>query len=156
MRKVIERCPACGGDLAVTHLQCGRCDTEVSGRFAPNPFDRLSPEGLAFVEVFVRLRGNVKEMERELGIPYSTVRGRLDEVIGELGFEAGADAGDAAAPSQPGKRRGPGDSPRRRDARSSGDDPRRRQEILTRLSAGAIDVDAAVDELEALTNERED
>ena len=155
MRKVIERCPACGGDLAVTHLQCGRCDTEVSGRFAPNPFDRLSPEGLAFVEVFVRLRGNVKEMERELGVPYSTVRGRLDEVIGELGFEAGAGTEDGDAPSQRGKRHGPRDAPRRRDARPGGDDERR-QEILARLSDGAIDVEAAVDELEALTNERED
>ena len=132
MRKVIERCPACGGDLTVTHLQCGRCDTEISGQFAPNPFDRLSPESLAFVEVFVRLRGNVKEMERELRVPYSTVRGRLDEVIRELGFEA-----------EPG---------RLDHARDNGlvRDEDRRREILLHLEEGSIDADAAVSELESL------
>ncbi len=128
MRKVIERCPACGGDLTVTHLQCGRCDTEISGRFSPNPFDRLSPESLAFVEVFVRLRGNVKEMERELKVPYSTVRGRLDEVIRELGFEAG-----------------PG-----RSEQDSDRDEDRRKDILLHLEEGSIEADAAIAELESL------
>ncbi len=128
MRKVIERCPACGGDLTVTHLQCGRCDTEISGRFSPNPFDRLSPESLAFVEVFVRLRGNVKEMERELKVPYSTVRGRLDEVIRELGFEA---------------------EPGRSEQNSDGYEDRRK-EILLHLEKGSIEADAAIAELESL------
>lgn len=128
MRKVIERCPACGGDLTVTHLQCGRCDTEISGRFSPNPFDRLSPESLAFVEVFVRLRGNVKEMERELKVPYSTVRGRLNEVIRELGFEA---------------------EPGRPEQDSDGYEDRRK-EILLRLEEGSIEADAAIAELESL------
>lgn len=128
MRKVIERCPACGGDLTVTHLQCGRCDTEISGRFSPNPFDRLSPESLAFVEVFVRLRGNVKEMERELKVPYSTVRGRLNEVIRELGFEA---------------------EPGRPEQDSDGYEDRRK-EILLHLEEGSIEADAAIAELESL------
>ena len=132
MRKVIERCPACGGDLTVTHLQCGRCDTEISGRFTPNPFDRLSPESLAFVEVFVRLRGNVKEMERELKIPYSTVRGRLDEVIRELGFEVTPD--------------------RSISERDDGADAERdrRREVLRHLEEGSIDADAAIEQLESL------
>ena len=128
MRKVIERCPACGGDLTVTHLQCGHCDTEISGRFSPNPFDRLSPESLAFVEVFVRLRGNVKEMERELKVPYSTVRGHLDEVIRELGFEA---------------------EPGRPEQDSDGYEDRRK-EILLHLEEGSIEADAAIAELESL------
>ena len=135
MRKVIERCPACGGDLTVTHLQCGRCDTEISGRFSPNPFDRLSPESLAFVEVFVRLRGNVKEMERELKVPYSTVRGRLDEVIRELGFEN--------EPVRP-------EHARDGDITLAADEGRRR-EILLQLEEGSIDADTAVQELESLT-----
>ena len=131
MRKVIERCPACGGDLTITHLQCGRCDTEISGRFTPNPFDRLSPESLAFVEVFVRLRGNVKEMERELKIPYSTVRGRLDEVIRELGFEVTPD--------------------RSISERDDGADAERdrRREVLRHLEEGSIDADAAIEQLES-------
>ena len=37
---------------------------------------------------FVRCRGNVKEMERELGISYWTVRRKVDDLIAELGVEA--------------------------------------------------------------------
>lgn len=90
MPKILEKCPACGGDIAVTRLSCTRCECEVTGRFQPTVFNRLKPESLAFVETFVRLRGNIKEMERELGVAYSAVRSRLDEVISELGFVPGA------------------------------------------------------------------
>ena len=138
MRKIIERCPACGGDLAVTHLQCGRCDTEILGRFAPSPFDRLSPENLAFVELFVRLRGNVKEMERELKVPYNTVRGRLDEVIRQLGFEVApivnADTLD-----------GEGEIAM---------DEGRRREILIHLEEGSMDANTAIEELKTLKNRK--
>jgi len=89
MRKIIESCPACRGDVAVTRISCTECDCEVTGHFQPTIFNRLSPESLAFVETFVRLRGNVKDMERELNIPYSAIRNRLDDVIGELGFVPG-------------------------------------------------------------------
>jgi hypothetical protein len=47
----------------------------------------LSQESLEFIEIFVRNRGNIKEMERELGLSYPTVRGRLNAVIEELGYE---------------------------------------------------------------------
>jgi hypothetical protein len=52
------------------------------------PFCRLSPESTQFLLTFVRCRGNVKEMERELGISYWTVRRRLDGLIQELGVTA--------------------------------------------------------------------
>ena len=89
MRKMIERCPACGDHMAVRRMECVACDTAVDGQFQPSSFDRLSPESLAFVELFVRRKGNLKEMERELAVPYRTVRHRLDDVVREL--EASAD-----------------------------------------------------------------
>lgn len=85
MRKLIERCPACGGELVVRRLDCHQCHTGIEGQFRTSTFDHLSPEDLAFAELFVRLKGNMKEMERELSVPYSTVRHRLDEVVRELG-----------------------------------------------------------------------
>ena len=88
MRKVLERCPSCGGDLEITRLNCTSCETIVLGRYSPCPFCALSPESTQFVMTFVRCRGNVKEMERELGISYWTIRRRLDELIDELGVEA--------------------------------------------------------------------
>jgi hypothetical protein len=59
----------------------------VVGRFELSPFAQISPESLQFLEVFVRNRGNVKEMERETGESYWAIRRRLDEVIAEMGFE---------------------------------------------------------------------
>ena len=87
MRKALERCPACGDDLTITRLSCAACETEVNGRFSTCRFCKLAPESLRLLEIFIKNRGNVKEMERELGLSYPTVRGRLDAVIQELGFE---------------------------------------------------------------------
>ena len=85
MRKILERCPSCGGALDVTRLDCTSCETVVMGRYQPCPFCKLSPESTQFLLTFVRCRGNVKEMERELGTSYWTVRRRLDSLIEELG-----------------------------------------------------------------------
>ena len=121
MRKVLEHCPTCGGELHITRLSCGGCETEVTGRFSASVFDRLTPDSLLFAEAFLRARGNVKEMERELGVSYTAVRNRLDEVIRELGFEQRAGA--------------PGEPP-------SADSGRR--EVLERLERGEIDSETAV------------
>jgi hypothetical protein len=88
MRKILERCPSCGGTLEIARLNCTSCETAVLGRYQPCPFCRLSPESARFLLTFVRCRGNVKEMERELGISYWTVRRRLDGLIEELGVTA--------------------------------------------------------------------
>ena len=90
MRKILEQCPSCGGELEVTRLSCTRCETVVTGRFQPCRFCQLPPASVQFLEAFVKSRGNVKEMERELGISYWTIRSRLNELIQELGFEVEA------------------------------------------------------------------
>ncbi|CAN5868414.1 DUF2089 domain-containing protein [soil metagenome] len=87
MRKIVEKCPSCGGDLEVTRLNCTNCETVITGRYKPCRFCKLSPESTNFLEVFVKNRGNVKEMERELGISYWVVRGKLNDLIKDLGFE---------------------------------------------------------------------
>ena len=89
MRKLLERCPSCGGELEITRLSCTSCETVILGRYQPCPFCKLSPQATQFLLTFVRCRGNVKEMERELGESYWTVRRKLDELIEVLGFEAG-------------------------------------------------------------------
>ncbi|MFW5942054.1 MAG: DUF2089 domain-containing protein [Chloroflexota bacterium] len=121
MRKILEECPSCGSDLVATELSCTACDTVVHGHFAPCRFCRLSPEDLAFLEVFVKNRGNVKEMERDLGISYWSIRNRLDEVVAAIDFE------EAPAVSQ-------------REGVSG-----QRQEILERLDRGEITVAEATE-----------
>ncbi len=87
MRKILEQCPSCGGNLEITRLSCTNCETVVTGRFQPCRFCKLPPQSVEFLEAFVKSRGNVKEMERELGISYWTIRTQLNELIQELGFE---------------------------------------------------------------------
>ncbi|MCB0014359.1 MAG: DUF2089 domain-containing protein [Anaerolineales bacterium] len=87
MRKILEECPACGSDLVITQLSCTRCTTVVNGHFQATPFARLSADQLQFLETFVKSKGNVKEMERELGISYWAIRNQINDMIAELGFD---------------------------------------------------------------------
>lgn len=88
VRKILEQCPSCGRDLEITRLNCTSCETIVTGRYKPCPFCALPPESARFLETFVKCRGNVKQMERELEISYWTVRRMLDDLIQALGLEA--------------------------------------------------------------------
>ena len=128
MRKLLEICPACAGELIVTQQTCVDCGTSVVGEFKPTIFARLSPENLAFLEVFIKNKGNVKEMERELGESYWAIRNRINEIIEQLGLEK--------------KNVEP--------AESQTDMSTRRQEILAQLNRGEIDAAAAADLLKAV------
>jgi len=85
---VIGSCPICSSQLSVVRLECGSCGTRLEGSFSLGRFQSLSPEQLDFLEVFIRARGSFKDVERELGISYPTVRARLDAVIRGLGFQS--------------------------------------------------------------------
>ena len=91
MKKIISRCPVCNNELTVARLKCDSCDTVIENNFKLSKFDYLSDEELYFTETFIRCRGNIKEVEKELGISYPTVRSKLDAVIKKLGYEAGID-----------------------------------------------------------------
>jgi hypothetical protein len=86
MRKPINRCPVCDGQLEPVKLRCNSCELSVEGRFPTSKLSLLSSEQQQFVEAFLVARGNIKEVEKELGISYPTVRKKLDEVIQALGY----------------------------------------------------------------------
>lgn len=119
------RCPVCGGEMAVTRLRCARCDTELSGSFAPCRFCRLEEKHLRFVETFLRCRGSIKEVEKALGVSYPTVKNMLDAALASLGFDE------------------------REDLRAIREEEER-SAILARLAAKEIDVETAVEALEQL------
>lgn len=91
MKKIISRCPVCNHELTVARLKCDSCDTVIENSFKLSKFDYLSDEELYFTETFIRCRGNIKEVEKELGISYPTVRSKLDSIIKKLGYESGPD-----------------------------------------------------------------
>ena len=89
---VISTCPVCSQELAITRLHCGSCGTTLEGDFSVGRFGRLNRDQLALLESFLRSRGNLREMERELGISYPTVRGRVEALVRAVGFGPRADA----------------------------------------------------------------
>src|SRR5512140_1384481 len=96
---VLSTCPVCAGELAVTRLHCGTCGTTLEGDFSVGRFGRLNRDQLLLLESFLRSRGNLREMERELGISYPTVRGRVEALVRALGFGPRADADEADEPA---------------------------------------------------------
>jgi hypothetical protein len=77
--------------MEVRRLECPTCGVGVDGRFDAGPLAKLSREQLGFVEVFLRNRGKIKDVEEDLGISYPTVVSKLNDVLVSLGFEAGED-----------------------------------------------------------------
>jgi hypothetical protein len=84
---VLTNCPVCTKTLKITRLQCNHCDTTIENQFELTKLASLSKEQLDFIEVFLVSRGNIKEVEKELGISYPTVRGKLNDIISSLGYD---------------------------------------------------------------------
>ncbi len=84
--KAPGRCMVCGGPLHVTRLSCDTCKSELSGSFTPCRFCSLDPDTLQFLEIFIKNRGSIKDVEREMGISYPTVRSLLDNLLLSLGY----------------------------------------------------------------------
>jgi hypothetical protein len=78
------RCPSCGGSLQIERLHCAACGTDVQGQFRPCPVCALGADARSLFELFLAARGNLKDVQRALGISYPTVRQRIEELFAEL------------------------------------------------------------------------
>jgi hypothetical protein len=96
--EVIATCPVCSHGLTVTRLHCANCGTSLEGEFSVGRFGRLQRDQLMLLESFLRSRGNLREMERELGISYPTVRSRVEALVRALGFGPRAEADSEVDP----------------------------------------------------------
>ncbi len=123
MPDVLGRCPFCGDELQVVRLQCPSCHTAIEGSFTLGRFQRLSPEQISFLEVFIKNRGIIRNVESELGLSYPTVRNRLDDLLRALGFEVREDV---------------------EAARETAEDAERRRDVLERLRRGELSAEQAV------------
>ena len=132
---VISTCPVCSSELAVTRLHCRSCGTTLEGDFSVGRFGRLNREQLVLLESFLRSRGNLREMERELGISYPTVRSRVEALVRALGFgpRAESESDDLDDPAT-------GPVP----------DGRSREEILQALARHEMSADEAAAAIRAL------
>ena len=112
-------CPVCNERLALTRLSCPACDTELSGGFATCEFCVLSNDDRDVLRVFLASRGNMKELERHLGVSYPTARARFDALLAKIGIDRPA----ATSPS--------------------------RVELMEQVARGEIDIDEALRRLDA-------
>ncbi len=117
-RRPPTNCPVCNTRLAVTRLSCPSCSTELSGAFASCEFCVLTDEDRDVLRVFLASRGNMKDLERHLGVSYPTARARFDALLARLGIERPA----APAPS--------------------------RVELMEQVARGEIDLDEAMRRLD--------
>ena len=117
-RSAPRDCPVCGERLALTRLSCRSCGTEISGDFEACEFCALGAEDRQVLRVFLASRGNMKELERHLGVSYPTARSRFDQLLTRLGL--------------------PGERPTSAS----------RVDLLERLARGEIDVEEAMEGLD--------
>ena len=113
-RRPPSNCPVCNHRLATTRLTCPECSTELSGAFTQCEFCVLTDEDRDVLRVFLASRGNMKDLERHLGVSYPTARARFDTLLGKLGIERPA----TPAPS--------------------------RVELMEQVARGEIDIDEAM------------
>lgn len=118
-RRPPANCPVCSTRLAVTRLTCPSCATELSGAFEACEFCVLGDDDREVLRVFLTSRGNMKELERHLGVSYPTARARFDAVLAKLGLE-----------------------------RSPAPPPVSRVELMEQVARGEIDIDEAMRRLE--------
>ncbi len=85
-KKLIGKCPVCRGSLYISELSCRECDVKIRGDFEIPPFSRLNDDERDFLAIFLRSRGSLRDVQRELALSYPTVRSRLDALLAKMGI----------------------------------------------------------------------
>jgi hypothetical protein len=139
---VISTCPVCHHDLQVVKLQCDHCETALEGRFSLSKFNYLTTEQLYFIELFVKNRGNIKSVEKEMDLSYPTIKKMLDDVISGLGYKPeGADEEPAKSKEK--------DKDQEKDKKQEG--PKlSKLDILEKINTAELSVEAALDLIKKL------
>jgi hypothetical protein len=112
-------CPVCNERLTLTRLTCPACDTELAGGFATCEFCALTNEDREVLRVFLASRGNMKDLERHLGVSYPTARARFDVLLSKIGID-----------------------------RPAGTPAQTRVELMEQVARGEIDIEEALKRLE--------
>ncbi len=79
-------CPLCGGAIEIKQVKCTACGSEINSSFEQQGLALLPVEYQKFITVFLRNRGNISGVEKELGISYPTINKMLDNINTALGF----------------------------------------------------------------------
>ena len=80
-------CPVCTEELITTRLTCPGCHTEISGTFSACRYCQLTGDDQVLLEVFLRSRGNLRDVQSHLGVSYPTARQRFNDLLTRLGLD---------------------------------------------------------------------
>lgn len=77
-------CPSCENSLRVSQMKCDQCTTEVNGNYDLPLYLKLSREDQDFVLEFFLSSGSIKEMAKQAGNSYPTMRNKMDDLIEKI------------------------------------------------------------------------
>ncbi|MFC6237345.1 DUF2089 domain-containing protein [Longivirga aurantiaca] len=86
-RRPPRACPVCSSELIITGCGCPECGTGISGEFRMSAYDALTDDELEMLRVFLVSRGNMRELEKHLGVSYPTTRQRFADLLAKLDLE---------------------------------------------------------------------
>ncbi len=84
LHRIPHKDPVSGGELYISELTSEETGITIRGNFEIPRYAKLDNDQMEFLEVFLRCRGMLNGVERELGISYPTARARLDALLGSL------------------------------------------------------------------------
>lgn len=87
LHPIPSRDPVSGGELYVSELASEDSGITIRGKFEIPRYAKLDAEQQRFLETFLRCRGMLASMEREMGMSYPTLRSRLDALLAALDLE---------------------------------------------------------------------
>jgi hypothetical protein len=120
----------CSSRLETTQLGCPHCGTGLVGHFASCDFCGLDDSDLDMLKVFLASRGNMRDLERHLGVSYPTARARFDDLLRRLSLASSSSSGSGASSDAAGRA-------------SAGSTEADRLATLRALAQGDLDVDEA-------------
>ncbi len=89
-RKVITTCPVCESGLEVTHLTCRTCGSVLQGHFEGCKYCQLPQPLFDFLESFVKCRGVIRDLEKEIGMSYPAIKSRIERLLAAAAAATGS------------------------------------------------------------------
>lgn len=120
LHEIPTQCPVTGGPLYVSELTSADSGITIRGKFKLPATSRLNSDQRQFLEVFLRSKGVISTMEKELNLSYPTVRARLDSLLDAMGM-----------------------TPYKESTRSKSASPEDRRRVLDELEQGKITAEEA-------------
>ncbi|MBC5840503.1 MAG: DUF2089 domain-containing protein [Flavobacteriaceae bacterium] len=77
-------CPSCENSLRVSQMKCDQCQTDVNGNYELPLYLKLNRDDQDFILEFFLSSGSIKEMAKQAGNSYPTMRNKMDDLIKKI------------------------------------------------------------------------